>query len=184
MSPTTRRRSAVARALPAAALALALAAACTETYAYDPATAGEAEGARQPRAKTSSQFLRGLYADLLSRTPQTFELVVRLNGTEALRLPLDEEALLTTVLEGLGDPLPLRNLVANGLLHSAELSLPAKAEVADPRAFVREQFRRLLGREPNPYELQALADAWAQDAAVGPRTILRAIVGSREYQSQ
>jgi hypothetical protein len=166
-------------------IALALAAsACIDTYAYEPATAGEAEGDRQPRAKTSSQFLRGLYADVLSRTPETFEFVLRLDGTEALRFPLDEEAQLTTVLEGLGDSLPMRNLIAKGLLHSIEVAIPDKASIADGRAYIREQFRRLLGREPNAYELEQFAGEWAADAAVGPRTIIRAIVGSREYQSQ
>jgi hypothetical protein len=167
----------------AAALTALAAPACTETYDYDPATAGEAEGDRQPRAKTATQFLRGLYADLLGRTPTTFEFVLRLGGTEAFRLPLDEEAQLTAVLEGLGDSQPLRNLVAKGLLHSAELTLPAKGSV-DAREFIREQFRRLLGREPNAYELEQFAGEWAKDPAVGPRTIIRAIVGSREYQSQ
>lgn len=167
----------------AAAIALA-AAACTEIYEYEPATAGEAEGGRQPRGKTSSQFLRGLYADVLARTPETFEFVLRLNGAEALRLPLDEEAQLAAVLEGLGDSLPMRNLIAKGLLHSTEVALPAKASVADPRAYIRDQFRRFLGREPNAYELEQFAGAWAQDAAVGPRTVIRAIVGSRAYQSQ
>lgn len=165
------------------ALAL-LAPACTETYDYDPATAGEAEGDRQPRATSSSQFLRGLYADLLGRTPETFELIVRVNGAEVARFPLDEEAQLTAVLEGLGDSLPLRNLVTKGMLHSTEVELPEKANIADPRAFVDEQFRRLLGREPNAYELEQFAGEWARDAAVGPRTIIRAIIGSREYQSQ
>jgi hypothetical protein len=169
----------------AVTLAALAAPACTDTtFEYDPATAGDTEGgARQPRAKTSTQFLRGLYADLLGRTPETFEFILRLNGTEALRLPLDEEAQLTNVLEGLGDSQPLRNLVTKGLLHSAEVSLPAKGGV-DARTFIREQFRRLLGREPNAYELEAFAAEWAKDPAVGPRTIIRAIVGSREYQSQ
>ena len=165
-------------------LAALAAPACTDTYEYDPATAGEAEGGREPRAKTSSQFLRGLYADLLGRTPETFEFVLRLDGTEALRLPLDEEAQLTNVLEGLGDSQPMRNLVTKGLLHSTEVTLPEKAAVAEPRAFIREQFRRLLGREPNAYELEQFAGEWPKDPAVGPRTIIRAIVGSREYQSQ
>lgn len=166
-------------------VAAALAAtACTDTYEYEPATAGEAEGARQPRAKSSSQFLRGLYADVLARTPETFELVIRLDGAEILRFPLDEEAQLTTVLDGIGDSLPMRNLIAKGLLHSTEVAIPAKASVADPRAYIREQFRRFLGREPNAYELEQFAGEWARDAAVGPRTVIRAIVGSREYQSQ
>jgi hypothetical protein len=166
-----------------AALALA-AAACTETYEYDPATAGDAEGDHQTRGKTSSQFLRGLYADLVSRTPETFEFVVRIDGVERLRFPLDEELQLTAARDGIGDSLPMRNLVAAGLLHSTEIAIPAKASVDDPRAYIREQFRRFLGRDPNAYELAQFADEWEQDAAVGPRTIIRALVGSREYQSQ
>jgi len=168
------------------AVTVALAgAACTETtYEYDPATAGDAEGSHELRAKTSSQFLRGLYADVLSRTPETFEFVLKLNGTEALKLPLDEEMQLTAVLEGIGDSLPMRNVIANGLLHSVEATVPDKASVSDPRAYIRDQFRRLLGREPNAYELEQFVGEWSKDAAVGPRTVIRAIIGSREYQSQ
>jgi hypothetical protein len=166
-------------------VAVALAApACTDTYEFDPATAGDAEGATQRRAKTSSQFLRSLYADVLSRTPENYEFVLRFNGTEAFRFRIDEEAQLTGVLEGIGDSLPMRNLVANGLLHSVEVTIPAKASVADPRAYIRDQFRRFLGREPSAYELEQFAGEWEKDTAVGPRTIIRAIIGSREYQSQ
>ena len=180
MSPLHHLR----RLIVAAALVALAAPACTDTYQYDPATAGEPEGDRQVRSKTSSQYLRGLYADLLGRTPETFEFVLKLNGAEALRIPLDEEQQLSGVLDGLGDSLPLRNLIAKGLLHSTEVTLPAKASVADPRAFIRDQFRRLLGREPSAYELEQFAGEWSKDPAVGPRTILRAILGSREYQSQ
>lgn len=166
-------------------LALVLAtAACIDTYDYDPATAGQDEGDRAPRGKTSSQFLRGLYADLLGRTPETFELVLKLDGVEAARFPIDEQAQLTGVLEGLGDSQPMRNLFVKGLLHSAEITIPDKASVADPKAFIRDQFRRLLGRDPNTYELASFAGEWTSDPAVGPRTIIRAILGSREYQSQ
>jgi len=166
-------------------LMVALATACADTtYDYDPATAGDVEGGdRTPQAKTSSQFLRGLYADLLGRTPESYEFVIRVNNVPQLRIPLDEEAQLSAVLEGLGDSLPMRNLVVNGLLHSAEITVPEKTAV-DPKAYITEQFRRLLGREPNAYELGAFADEWAKDPAVGPRTIIRAIIGSREYQSQ
>lgn len=164
---------------------LAVTACVDTTYEYDPATAGDGEGGdRAPRAKSSSQFLRGLYADLIGRTPESYEFVVSVNGTEAARIPLDEEVLLANVLEGLGDSLPMRNLLVTGLLHSEEVSVPAKADIADPREYIREQFRRFLGREPNPYELGAFADEWTNDPAVGPRTIIRAITGSREYQSQ
>lgn len=167
-------------------LIVALAAGCAETtYDYDPATAGETEGGdRAPRTKSSSQFLRGIYADLIGRTPESYEFVVRANGQPVLRFPLDEETQLSNVLEGLGDSLPLRNLIVKGLLHSAEVSIPEKASIADPAAYISEQFRRFLGREPNPYELGVFVQEWKSDPAVGPRTIIRAITGSREYQSQ
>jgi hypothetical protein len=166
-------------------LLIALATACADTtYDYDPATAGDEEGTRAPRAKTSSQFLRGIYADLIGRTPESYTWVATFNGQPALQLPLNEEAQLSGVLDGLGDSLPLRNLIVKGLLHSAEVQIPEKSAVADPREYISEQFRRFLGREPNAYELGAFADEWVKDPAVGPRTIIRAITGSREYQSQ
>ena len=165
-------------------LMVALAAACTDTYDYDPATAGEAEGdERALRGKSSSQFLRGIYADLLGRTPETYEIVISFQGTEVFRFPASEEALLSNSLDGLGDSLPMRNLIAKGLLHSTEITIPEKSSV-NARDYIRDQFRRLLGREPNTYELEAFAAEWDNDPAVGPRTVIRAIIASREYQSQ
>jgi len=159
--------------------------ACTDTYDYDPASAGDQEGgARELRGKTSSQFLRGVYADLLGRTPQSYDFVLSVNGVEQLRFPIDEESMLTNALEGLGDSVPARAVIVNGMLHSSEAAVPDKATVADAGEFVSEQFRKLLGRDPNPYELAAFTDAWQSDPAVGPRTVIRAIVGSREYQGQ
>jgi hypothetical protein len=159
--------------------------ACTTTYDYTAASVGDPEGGdRAPRGKTSSQFVRAIYADLLGRAPEAFDFTLKVNGVTQLTLPIDEQAELINVLDGLGDGLPMRNLLVNGILHSAELTIPDKASVADPRGYVRQQFTRLLGREPNAYELTELADAWAGDPAVGPRTIIRAIVGSRAYQSQ
>ncbi len=159
-------------------------AACTDTYDYDPATAGDEEGGeRAPRGKSPSQFVRGVYADLVGRSPQSYELTLNVNGVEAVRFQLDEESQLVGTLDGIGDSQPMRNLVANGLLHSVEVTIPAKPAV-ESRTFIRQQFTRLLGREPNAYELESFAGAWDSDPAVGPRTIIRAIVGSREYQSQ
>ncbi len=158
--------------------------ACTTTYDYEPAEIGEPEAsAREPRSKTSSQFVRDVYADLLGRTPETYDVTLTRAGVTQATLPIDEQTELVNVLDGLGDALPVRNLIVNGLLHSTEVTLPGKTEVSDPRTYIRQQFTRLLGREPNAYELQGFADAWATDPAVGPRTILRAIVGSRAYQS-
>jgi len=157
---------------------------CTETYDYDPATAGEAEGGgREPRAKNPSQFVRSIYADLLGRAPESYDFTLQINGQGDLRLPLDEEGQLVATLDGIGDSQPMRNLIANGLLSGEELSLPAKVDVKS-REFIGEQFRKLLGREPNPYELQVFVNEWESDPAVGPKAIIRAIIGSREYQSQ
>lgn len=165
-------------------LACALAA-CATTYDYDPATLGDPEGGdRAPRGKTSSQFVRGVYADLLGRTPESYDFTLKLSGVTQFTVPIDEQAQLIGVLDGLGDGLPMRNVLVNGLLHSTEVTIPDKPAVPDGRAYIQQQFARLLGREPNPYELQAFADAWERDAAVGPRTVIRAILGSREYQSQ
>ena len=165
-------------------LCLALVAACTDVYDYDPASAGEPEGAeRALRGKTSSQFLRAVYADLLGRAPETYELVISFQGTVVFRFNANEEALLSNSLDGLGDSLPMRNLITNGILHSAEVTIPDKSAVTS-RDYIREQFRRLLGREPNTYELEAFATEWDKDPAVGPRTVIRAIIASREYQSQ
>jgi hypothetical protein len=164
--------------------AVALAAACTETtYDYDPTTAGDPEGTATPRGKSPSQFVRTVYADLLGRSPERYDFVLKVNGTEQLRFPLDEEAQLVGALDGIGDSQPLRNLMAKGLLHSDEVSIPEKSAVV-PADFIREQFTTLLGREPNPYELAYFIGEWETDPAVGPRTIIRAIIGSREYQSQ
>ncbi len=136
---------------------LALLAACTDVYDYDPASAGQPEGSeRAPRGKTTTQFLRGIYADLLGRTPESYEIVIKFQGTEVFRFTADEEAL---------------------------LGVPEKSAV-QPREYIRDQFRKLLGREPNTYELEAFAAEWDKDPAVGPRTVIRAIIASREYQSQ
>jgi hypothetical protein len=161
------------------------AAACTTTYDYDPTAVGDPEGsARAPRSKTSNQFLRDVYADLLGRTPESYDFTLKVNGVTQFTLPVDEQTELVNVLDGVGDPLPMRNLIVNGLLHGTEVAISDKASVGDARGYIRQQFTRLLGREPNVYELQGFADAWANNPAVGPRTIIRAIVGSREYQSQ
>ena len=166
-------------------LIVALASACTDVYEYQPTSAGEEEGGeRALRGKTSTQFLRGIYADLLGRTPETYEMVIKFQGTEVFRFNVSEEALLSNSLDGLGDSLPMRNLITKGLLHSAEVTVPEKASVTDARQYIRDQFRRFLGREPNTYELENFAAEWESDPAVGPRTIIRAIVASREYQSQ
>lgn len=166
----------------AAALAFA---ACTTTYDFDKTTAGEGDGTdHELHSKTSSQFVRGLYADIVGRAPAQYDFAVSVNGTPAFNLPIDEEAQLVGAIDALGDPAPVRALVVKGLVSSAEVHLPAKSAVSDPPAFIRDQFRRLLGREPNTYELAAFVNQWNADPAVGPKAIVRAIAGSREYQAK
>jgi hypothetical protein len=168
-----------------AAFLLFGAVACKDEYEFDPVTAGDSDTERVPRPKTDGQFLRSVYADLLGRAPGQLEVsLVDEGGNTLSEFPLDEQELLLVVLDGVGDDDAMRSLVVAGLVESEELQLPAKADVADPAAFVTEQFRNFLGREPNAYELDAFVAAWNQDPAVDPRVVVRAIIGSREYQSQ
>ncbi|HTL34451.1 MAG TPA: hypothetical protein VL326_15090 [Kofleriaceae bacterium] len=163
---------------------LALACACTDVYDYNKTNAGEPEAANQSvKGTTDTRFIRSVYADILGRTPETYELVLQYQGTVLFRFNADEEALITSSLDGLGDSAPMRALLVNGLLHSQEVTIPAKSTVVG-RDYIREQFRKLLGRDPNTYELEAFAAEWDRDPAVGPRTVIRAILASREYQSQ
>jgi hypothetical protein len=165
-------------------LVVALAGACGETvYEFDDLGAGGDGAARAPREKSNSQFLRGVYADLLGRTPEVYDFVVTAGGAEAARFPIDEQELLLASLDAVGDPTPLRNLVVAGIVRADEAAIPDKADVGDAAGYIAEQFRRLLGREPGEYELRAFVDAWNADPAVNPRTVVRAIAASREYQS-
>jgi hypothetical protein len=166
------------------ALALAAAAGCETTYEFDPVPVGEDGLARDPRPRSNTQWLRGLYSDLVGRTPASYDFsVVDGAGNPLLVFPINEQTYLLNALDGVGDPAPLRALIAAGLVRSAEVDLPEKADVGDPAVWIDEQFRKYLGRPANEYELQAFVAEWDADEAVGPRTVIRALVGSREYQS-
>lgn len=178
------RRTTFHRSLVVAALALA-AGACDTTYDFDRTTVGEDDGTSgTARSRTSSQFVRGLFADVLGRAPERYDFVVTVNGQPGFTLPIDEETFLVDTLDGMGDPAPLRALIVKGVVESEEVDLPIKSSVGDPAAFIADQFRRLLGREPNAYELAAFVEAWSSDPAVGPKAVVRALAGSREYQSK
>ena len=168
----------------AACLATSLAGlACDTTYDFDPIEVGESEKDREPRAWSNAQFIRSIYADVLGRTPEVYVFSVRSQGEEVFRFPIDEQDFLVGVLDGVGDPAPLRALITAGLVNSLEADIPAKTDVADPAEYIASQFRRLLGRNPSVYELRAFVAAWNSDPAVGPRTVIRALIGSRRYQS-
>lgn len=181
MTPKTIARFLVAGL---AAVALLVTASCETNYKFDPVAVGDDGSERAPRARTNTQYVRGLYTDLVGRAPESYDIIITdAAGTELGRFSVAEQDLLLFTLDGVGDPAPLRSLIAAGLVRSAEVVLPEKDEVDDPAEFVTEQFKRFLGREPNPYELEAFVAEWEADPAVGPRTVIRALVGSREYQS-
>gem|GEM_PF-1883910 len=168
------------------ALAAALGAVgCGETtYEFDPVSVGDdGDSGRAPRAKTNQQFLRSVYADLIGRAPEVYDVVIALGNQELGTFRLDEQTFLLGGLDAVGDPAPMRSLIASGLVRHEEAGVLDKEEVGDPDDFIRNQFRRFLGRDPNTYELQGFRDAWDNDEAVNPRTVIRALVDSREYQS-
>lgn len=158
---------------------------CSYSYEFDPLTVGDDQAGRVPEPRTNSQYVRAVYADLVGRAPEVYDFSLQDGqGNELFKLPVQEQVNLVSALDSTGDPDALRAVVAAGLLGSAEVKVPEKADVKDPRGFIVAEFRSLLGREPNAYEAFAFEDAWKTDDATGPRTIIRAIVGSREYQSR
>jgi hypothetical protein len=157
---------------------------CSTTYDFDPVTVGGEDGNREPKAKTSAQFLRSVYADLLGRAPEQYDFSVKYNGVEQYTFPIDEQDELVAAQDAVGDPVSIRSRLVAAIVSSAAVGLPEKSAVADPSEFITDEFRTLLGRDPSPYELARFVSEWNGDPAVGPRAVVRALIGSREYQSQ
>jgi hypothetical protein len=185
-SPNRQPRLTVRILVTGAALLLAISSAgCTYSYEFDPLTVGDDGAGRALEPRSNSQFVRAVYADILGRAPDVYDFaLLDGQGNELFAFPIQEQVDLVNALDGMGDPAPLRAVLCAGLLGSEEIVVPEKAQVSDPQAFVREQFRTLLGREPNAYEAYAFDETWKTDEAAGPRAVIRAIVGSREYQSR
>ena len=156
---------------------------CETTYQFEELDVGSPDESREPRARENSQFVRAVYADLVGRTPETYELQVTIGGVEAARFPIDEQEALLGALAGVGDPGPMRALITAGLVASEEVNIPEKSDISDPAEYIGEQFQRILGRDASAYELEAFVREWESDSAVNPRTVIRALIGSREYQS-
>jgi hypothetical protein len=112
------------------------------------------------RTKSERAFIRGLFVDLLGRTPDEEEVRNARNGLRAL-----------------ADPGPLKAVLAKVLLDSPRASIPSGG---DSETFVREQFLRLLAREPKAPELDAFKKSL--DAGTSRHTVLRALVTSPEYE--
>lgn len=167
----------------AVALAALVAACGDTTYVFDDVGVGDDEAGRTPRERSNAQFIKAVYADLVGRSTEAYALAISNDGTLVFNLPLDEQQILEGYLGGLGDSRAARAILVAGLVEHAEIDIPDKGEVADPEAFIAEQFRTFLGREPSVYELESFAAEWAADSAVNPKTVIRALIGSREYQS-
>jgi hypothetical protein len=118
----------------------------------------------QRRLKTERQFLRGLYHDLLERTPDQQELRNLRNAMQAM-----------------ADPAPLRSVLAKVILDSKQAKLPECAPGGEA-AFISDCFLRYLAREPTATEAAAFVKAMTQDGAQ-PMHIVRTLVGSLEYQT-
>jgi len=157
---------------------------CGKTYSFEPVEVGDDGTDRAPIEKSNGQFVRAVYADLLGRAPESVTVKVDYGGAAPnASFAVDEQSTLLDALDSVGDPLPLRDALVAGVLDAPEVKLPAKDDVKDPAAFVTDQFETLLGRDPTTWELGAFTEAWRTDAAVGPKTVVRAILTSREYQS-
>lgn len=116
------------------------------------------------RTKSERQFLRGLYVDLLDRVPE-----------------LEELRNLRNAMNAMADPAPLRSVLAKVILDSPQAKLPVAAAGAETE-FVQQCFLRYLAREPEPKEREVFANAMLQKGA-RPQQIVRALVGSLEYQT-
>lgn len=115
------------------------------------------------RPKSDAMWIRSLYVDLFERKP-TFQ----------------EFRNFRNALQALADSAPLRSVLAKVMLDSGQVAVPPEAGL-DVRTYVEEQFRRFLGRAPNPQELAAF-EAALKEPACSPATLVHAIVSSAEYQ--
>lgn len=110
-------------------------------------------------------FARALYVDLLDRLPDA-----------------DEARRMRSALDGMSDSGPLRSVLARILIDSGAVKLPDKRAITDPRRWIWEQFRVLLGREASEDELNAFVEAFAAPEC-RPATVLYALVTHPQYQS-
>lgn len=157
--------------------------ACNTSYEFEPTELGQDRSDGAAKLKNNAQFIRGVYSDLLGRNPTRYDFLVKNAAlVEVSRFPVDEQALLLTALDSSGDPHPMRALMIAGLVDASEAGLPVKSEV-DPAAFITDQFHRFLGRDPSLYERAQFLAAWQTDPNVGPKEVVRALIMSREYQS-
>ncbi|MBI2921504.1 MAG: FHA domain-containing protein [Planctomycetes bacterium] len=111
------------------------------------------------RRKSDHQFIRSLYVDLLGRRP-TWE----------------EFRSFRNALQALADPTPIRSVLAKVMADSKEMAEP---KASDAKQWVRDTFRKLVGRSPTESEVSAFAAAVEKGKA---RLAIQAIIDSEEYQ--
>ncbi|MDH3592399.1 MAG: hypothetical protein OER88_11000, partial [Planctomycetota bacterium] len=117
------------------------------------------------RTKPEVPYVRGLFMDALDRTPT-----------------YDELRNVRNAFLSLADPTPIRLVMGRVLLESDQATMPASA-LTSPERFVREQFVRLLARQPNEREAKAFVDGLKHDPRITPRVILWTLISSPEYQT-
>lgn len=122
------------------------------------------KGADVPRTKAEEPYVRALFQDTLDRLP-TYE----------------ERRNVRNAFLSLADPTPIRLVMGRVLLESKEARLPESA--ASPDRFVKEQFLRLLGRQPTGRERDAFVKALGSDPRVTPHVVLWTLISSPEYQT-
>ncbi len=117
----------------------------------------------QLRPKTDEMYIRTLYVDLLGRQAN-----------------FEETRKLRNALLALSDKQPLRSVLAKIILDSNLVSVPTKQQV-DKTTWVKEQFVKLLGREPSEEELAGFVLV-LDDPAGTTKLVIQAILTSAEYQ--
>jgi hypothetical protein len=126
------------------------------------ASVAYAKGIESRRLRTDHQFIRSLYMDLLERTPT-----------------YDELRNMRNAMLSMADPTPIRTVMAKVILDSGKALLPA-CDSGKEAEFVRRCFLRYLGRDPGQQEEQKFVQELG--AGAKPEQVVRALVGSLEYQ--
>ncbi|MBI5366762.1 MAG: hypothetical protein HZA54_06975, partial [Planctomycetes bacterium] len=122
------------------------------------------DGLAKPKTKNDHMFIRSLYMDLLSRKPSYQEFRSMRNALLAL-----------------SDSGPIRSVLTKVIVDSEKVAAPEK-EKLELAPWLKANYVRYLCREPSAEELDLFAQVLAGKGAT-PKTLLLAILTSKEYQS-
>lgn len=74
-------------------LALIVVGGCTDVYDFNSTSAGDPDVSDEAvNGSTPTRFVRKIYADIVGRTPETYDVSLRFQGNELFRFVADEEA--------------------------------------------------------------------------------------------